>query len=462
MKRTLSSTHSTTPATERVVSVSDAVFAIAITFLVLPFSDLPETLTGKHDIAHHLREHAFGYLTYGFSFLIIGFQWWRHHRVFQFIVFRSETLMLVNLAVLSVVALLPYPSALAGRSPTQPLAIATFSVPMFALGVLIWALWEIALAQKLTFPRPDKVTVAYMRGGLAASPLMFGCASAIAIAGWALDGGTAFAYAAIACWVATPVTQLLFRHRWPAPDDDLRAEFEDERLEIPRKQEPADEPHPQGVRTGQRLRGTDSDRVTLLSDGVFAIGLTVLVLYFNPPPGDGELTAAAIAENIRSQHFAVYFLSFWLIGQFWIGHLSFFDRVRSSNSVLLWMNLTFLMIIAFMPFTTALLLFLPESPLPATVYSLVVLLAFVMMLAMSVYVKSSGRTKPVSPDVSNRRRARAVFQFTVFFTVFVLATLLPSAARGFPFILYGLLLIQEPLLNWFSPVSATNEPETTF
>lgn len=106
-----------------------------------------------------------------------------------------------------------------------------------------------------------------------------------------------------------------------------------------------------------QVSGLSLDRIKALSDGVFAISMTLLVLDISVPVHDhikneSDLVHAfaGLAPKLLS-----YFLSFVTLGIFWTAHsaqLHYFDKCdRNFN----WLNLFFLLFVTVMPFTTAFL-----------------------------------------------------------------------------------------------------------
>lgn len=99
------------------------------------------------------------------------------------------------------------------------------------------------------------------------------------------------------------------------------------------------------------------ERIGALSDGLFAIAMTLIVLEIRVPElprgsTDSQLLAALGDLGPR---FVTYGLSFLTLGIFWNGQqtqLSYLDR---GNRDLAWLELLFLAIIALFPFTTSLL-----------------------------------------------------------------------------------------------------------
>lgn len=98
---------------ERMILFSDAVFAIAITLLVIelkvPEIDRSELSDGKLLSAlGHMMPKFFGF---GISFLFIGIYWTVHHRLFGYVVNLSPKLLRLNLLFLFAVALMPFSTA---------------------------------------------------------------------------------------------------------------------------------------------------------------------------------------------------------------------------------------------------------------------------------------------------------------------------------------------------------------
>lgn len=94
-----------------------------------------------------------------------------------------------------------------------------------------------------------------------------------------------------------------------------------------------------------------SNRLESFSDGVFAIAATLLVLELHVPPvGEGSLLALLAAQWPA---YAGYVVSFLTIGIIWVNHHAMFALVRRVDRPLLFLNLILLLVIAIIPFPTA-------------------------------------------------------------------------------------------------------------
>ncbi len=99
------------------------------------------------------------------------------------------------------------------------------------------------------------------------------------------------------------------------------------------------------------------ERIGALSDGVFAIAMTLIVLEIrvpalSPGAGDGDLAQALVALAPR---FVTYLLSFLTLGIFWNAQQTRLSYIDRGNRDLAWLELLFLAVIALFPFTTSLL-----------------------------------------------------------------------------------------------------------
>jgi uncharacterized membrane protein len=103
-----------------------------------------------------------------------------------------------------------------------------------------------------------------------------------------------------------------------------------------------------------QFAGRNAERLAALSDGVFAVAMTLLVLDLHAPAiepihGEGDLLQALIELGPR---FLVYLMSFLTLGIFWIGQQTQLNFLVRSDRDLTWLHLTFLFSVSLMPFST--------------------------------------------------------------------------------------------------------------
>jgi uncharacterized membrane protein len=97
-------------------------------------------------------------------------------------------------------------------------------------------------------------------------------------------------------------------------------------------------------------------RIEALTDGVFAIVMTIMVLEFTPlilKQFEPHLLEGLVARGIFPR-FVVYFISFALLGIYWLSHRAQYHYISRSDHTLHWLNIIFLAFVALVPFSAAL------------------------------------------------------------------------------------------------------------
>lgn len=110
-------------------------------------------------------------------------------------------------------------------------------------------------------------------------------------------------------------------------------------------------PHP----APEKVSGLE--RIVFMSDAVFAIALTLLVLEIKLPPLEHPLTSGEFAGAILGllPKLYSYVLSFLVLGVYWVAHHRDFGNVTCYDARLIWLNLFVLLFVDFLPFSSALL-----------------------------------------------------------------------------------------------------------
>ena len=95
------------------------------------------------------------------------------------------------------------------------------------------------------------------------------------------------------------------------------------------------------------------DRLIMLSDGVFAIAMTLLALEVRPPANWAGDLVGLVAQSWRSLF--GYGLSFFIVATFWFSNRSILSRMRRVDGPFSALTLLFLFLICLAPFVTALM-----------------------------------------------------------------------------------------------------------
>ena len=125
---------------ERVALFSDAVFAIAITPLVLELTVPEGDMTGPQ-LGHELGRLGPKFFSFGLSFWVIGRFWIGHHLTFQYLRRWDPPMLWINLLLLACVAFLPFPTAVLGNHLALPAAARLYAASVTATGLAATLLW---------------------------------------------------------------------------------------------------------------------------------------------------------------------------------------------------------------------------------------------------------------------------------------------------------------------------------
>lgn len=131
--------------TDRIEALSDGVFAIALTVLVLQLDAplLPSGASGGTVLrAFGGTLHVIEF--YLISFFVIGFYWYLHHQMFRFIARHDNVLVVVNLVALLPITVLSFLTELVGDYSGEPEIVALYFGALSITGLIFVALWVYA------------------------------------------------------------------------------------------------------------------------------------------------------------------------------------------------------------------------------------------------------------------------------------------------------------------------------
>ncbi|MGW4246593.1 TMEM175 family protein [Nocardia sp. NPDC004722] len=152
-----------------------------------------------------------------------------------------------------------------------------------------------------------------------------------------------------------------------------------------------------------RIAGQDLGRLGALSDGIFAVAMTLLVLELHVPAAQAWQerllwSAGAVSAEEPVWHalthvgpqFLICFLGFLTLGMFWIGQQTQLNLLARADRSLAWIHLMLLFGVAMVPFATALLAAFPQSRLALLVYWVCLLYLGLVQLGSLRYAARAG------------------------------------------------------------------------
>jgi uncharacterized membrane protein len=195
----------------------------------------------------------------------------------------------------------------------------------------------------------------------------------------------------------------------------------------------------------------DTGRIEAFSDGVFAIAITLLVIEIGVPhvEGAGTTLFGALIEQWPS--YLGYAISFLQIGVIWANHHNRFRYIARSDHLLLFLNILFLMCVAFIPFPTALLAeYLQgsgaERTMAGAVYAGTLAVTAVFFTLLWLYAAAGYRLvdRNLDPALLRAMTRRYVFGMVAYLVTFALAFVNVAASLILIVILALLFVLPEP------------------
>jgi len=106
-----------------------------------------------------------------------------------------------------------------------------------------------------------------------------------------------------------------------------------------------------------RVAGQSVERLAALSDGIFAVAMTLLVLDLRVPAAEAIHSERDLwhALVMLSPRLVVYLMSVMTVGIFWVGQQTQLNQFARTDRNLAWIHIGFLCAVSLTPFTTSLL-----------------------------------------------------------------------------------------------------------
>ena len=144
------------------------------------------------------------------------------------------------------------------------------------------------------------------------------------------------------------------------------------------------------------------ERLIFLSDGVYAIALTLLAVELVLPKSAVDLYGDRLLESLLESWPKVlaFLTSFTVIANFWVGHNVLFQHVRRVDGGLMWLALLQLLCVAFIPFPTSVIGGHISDPVAQQFYFATLLVTGLVMAALWWYMTS--RRRLLEQDLSPR------------------------------------------------------------
>jgi uncharacterized membrane protein len=180
----------------------------------------------------------------------------------------------------------------------------------------------------------------------------------------------------------------------------------------------------------------DPSRVLALSDGVFAIIMTLLVLEIHVPELTGSESLAHAMREVRPS-FVAFLISFVVVAIAWAGHRDLFALIRRTDRALVWFNVLYLLPLSVLPFGASLIAQYESDPVALRMYG--ILLVTIVLARLAIWWYATGRSHILFTPMDSRSRLTGVAVVALPGVAYGVAILMAPAAPTASLVVYGLV-----------------------
>jgi uncharacterized membrane protein len=185
----------------------------------------------------------------------------------------------------------------------------------------------------------------------------------------------------------------------------------------------------QGPRRFNDIAGTSLDRLAGISDGVFSVGMTLLVLGLTVPTIRSTSSETELLAALRGlgPGLLIYAMSFMTLGIFWVGQQNQLNQLERSNRNYTWLQLTFLFAVTLVPFSTLLLAHFPTYKVALVEYWLnILLLGLMLWLGLEYSLRAHLLQEGAERSVPHLMRGRILIAQSLYAGATALCLILPT------------------------------------
>lgn len=197
-------------------------------------------------------------------------------------------------------------------------------------------------------------------------------------------------------------------------------------------------------------RTVSTNRLIAFSDGVFAIAITILVLGISVPEASKEMvTQGVLSQKLLAlwPKIVSYIFSFIIVGIFWVGHHIIFQYIKRADRNFFWLNILYLMVIAFIPFPAALLGQYGPQVSVVVLYGITIFMVGLLFEAMWLYATHKRRLIDDRLDQKRIKKATVIILLptVLYFIAIFIALTNPYMSLAIYIIIPILYILPSPI-----------------
>ncbi|MCK5561334.1 MAG: DUF1211 domain-containing protein [Thermoplasmata archaeon] len=381
----------------RLLGLSDGVIAIAITILAIKLIPL------LHENDGNISAMGVELYQYAIGFVSLGILWLVHHHIFHIIKRADGVLVWLNIVFLALASLGPFWTAfitknLGSAEATGVLGISTRLTYMTLLFILLYATRGHRLVSADLDERvPWGFSYIILIGGvLAALGTVVGFFNSEIFGLFSLTAAVWFVY------MTAHGYKKFFNDQ-----DTFKEAVNEKKLEIKAESETV---------TDQGAYWMSPERISVLTDGVVAIALTLMVLELPIP--DLKTDPNGLWE--MGGDFFLIGVGFLSLGLFWALHHLMFQYIKRADGALMWLNILFLAFASLVPFWVAYLNINEGSEEAMLYYSIPLTLTLLILLVIWLYAAKDRRLISIELSETTIKGLTKFLAILFIFTIIIL------------------------------------------
>lgn len=180
--------------------------------------------------------------------------------------------------------------------------------------------------------------------------------------------------------------------------------------------------------------GLSKHRIEALTDGIYAVAMTLLVIELKLPAHELIKNQADLINAVGHllPKFIAWVISFLVLSLFWLGHHRLFQVVRHVDGKLVGLNIAQLSLVSLMPFSSALSGEFGNTLFSQVFYSvnMGLLSVFALLIARYIHLHPSLCVHPMSINTYQAARFRISGLIVISIVAVIIAVILPGAGAG--------------------------------
>ena len=166
------------------------------------------------------------------------------------------------------------------------------------------------------------------------------------------------------------------------------------------------------------------EHVVSFGDAIFAFSITFMAVLIEIPNLPANLSQTEVIQSLVEDlgpRFAIYVISFFVIGLYWISYHQIFDHIEGSHGVIVWLNLLFLFFITIIPFAVDLQVDYGFYQVIFVLYALVLTIGGLMLTLIWLDAR---KNKLIDNTVSRTEIQNVLLESILLPSVFVISILI--------------------------------------